>query len=383
MRNHPKTRTAKSARRKLALTLLSVLVVLATSAYASNGYGWDEGWWGDWWGHGGGDFDLTASPSKQTVTAGESIGYGLEIDPDKKFDKPVTLTVTGLPPSTSTSFLPNPVPASGTTASLTINTNIGGTTPAGSYPLTIKGAAGSDVETTKVTLTVLPATQPNYSIIATPGTHVISDDDEETYSFAISRAGGFTAPVALSISGLPKGVTGQFVPNPVPGDDTTLELISGSKPKGDTYTLTISGKGFHGPTEIKRSTTISLTVEEKKAFDIDGDVPPGLAPGASLPLNLTLTNPHKFSLRVRSLAVTLDRNTTEPDCGVAENYAVVQVPETRYPITLPGRESMTLDELEVADPDKPKVTMLNLPVNQNACKGATIFLRYNGWATKK
>jgi hypothetical protein len=71
------------------------------------------------------DFDITASPDHQTVPAGSSAVYSVDVDSSTgTFLQPVELTASGLPPGSTVSFAPATVTpgASGATATMTIST---------------------------------------------------------------------------------------------------------------------------------------------------------------------------------------------------------------------------------------------------------------------
>ena len=107
-----------------------------------------------------------------------------------------------------------------------------------------------------------------------------------------------------------------------------------------------------------------------------------LAPGLKRPLNLSLTNPENWDIKVTNLVVSIEEATSKAGCSGTQNFKVTQVPATRYPITLPAGQTRTLTQLGVADADKPQVEMLNRPWNQDVCKGASIILDYSGNGTK-
>ena len=72
-------------------------------------------------------------------------------------------------------------------------------------------------------------TSPDFTVAATPPTRTIAARSSTTYSVTVTPGGGFTGGVSLSVSGLPAGATGTFVPNPLP-------ITSGAA----TSTLTVS-----------------------------------------------------------------------------------------------------------------------------------------------
>ena len=358
------TRTAKSAKGKLALTLFSALAVLGATTVL---------------GAPKPSFSLSATPATQTVTPGQTATYTVGVNRQNKHAAAVNLTVSGLPSKTTASFVPNPVPVSGSTSSFKVNTNVGGTTPAGTYTLTINGSGGGVTSSTTAKLVVVSQAQANFTLSATPAQSVIAPNDSASHTIDITRSGGFTQAVSLSASGLPNGVAAALAPNPAGGSTAILAFTSGSNPKPGTYPVTITGTGGG----LTRSTSVSLTVEENKPFGISGNAPQGFAPGRSVPLNLALTNPHNFTINVTEIAVDVDHNTSKPACDGEQNYTVDPIPSSRYPLSLPANSTRTLSQLGVSDADKPSVVMNSLEyVSQDGCKGATVFFNYSGMATK-
>lgn len=117
-----------------------------------------------------------------------------------------------------------------------------------------------------------------------------------------------------------------------------------------------------------------------RSFGISGELGRTLRPGAGGPLNLVLTNPHRFDVRVRSLVVGLRARTTKPGCSGAGNYAITQF-HGGYPLVLaPG--STPLSTLRPDSATWPRVAMRDLPVSQDACRGARLSLTYSGRATR-
>jgi hypothetical protein len=95
------------------------------------------------------DFSVSASPTTSTVSRGGSTTYGVTITRINGFSGSVTLSLTGLPGRTSSSFSPNP-----TTTSSTLTVFTQRNTIKGSYTLTIRGTNGSLVRSTTVTLVI-------------------------------------------------------------------------------------------------------------------------------------------------------------------------------------------------------------------------------------
>jgi len=96
---------------------------------------------------------------------------------------------------------------------------------------------------------------PNYSLSANPGTVAVTQGGSATSTITITPSGGFSGSVNLAASGLPKGVTAGFSPNP--GTTTsTLTLAASASAATGTVTVTITGTSG----ALSHTTTLSLTV---------------------------------------------------------------------------------------------------------------------------
>ena len=118
-------------------------------------------------------------------------------------------------------------------------------------------------------------------------------------------------------------------------------------------------------------------------FRIDGHFGK-LWPGTSQSVNLLLTNPNGRAISVSSLTVGL-RSVSAPGSSWAlpcstGDFVVAQFAGA-YPLELPAHATRRLSDLAVPAPLWPRVTMLNRPVNQDGCRGATVTVGYSGEAT--
>ena len=103
----------------------------------------------------GGTIPLSVVPTLQTVNAGATALYSVQINRGG-ITAPVQLAVTGVPAGATASFSPNP--ASGTSAALSIATTAG--TPAGSYILNVSGASSGATVTPATATLVVSAPSP-------------------------------------------------------------------------------------------------------------------------------------------------------------------------------------------------------------------------------
>jgi hypothetical protein len=115
-------------------------------------------------------------------------------------------------------------------------------------------------------------------------------------------------------------------------------------------------------------------------FPISGSLS-GLSPGADRPLQLTVSNPFDFDLRVTSLTVSLRPGSSQIGCDGPANLRVTQSNAAvgTVSIVVPARGSVTLPAQGATTP---RVTMLNLAVSQDACKNAVFTFGYSGVATR-
>ena len=127
---------------------------------------------------------VSASPTALTVVQGTQGMSTITTAVGGGFDNPVALTATGAPAGTTISFNPSTLPAPGSGTS-TMMVTVGTSTPAGTYPITVKAAGGSLAPTTTVSLTVSPGSsgwQQGFDFRATAG--YVTDPANTTHVLA-------------------------------------------------------------------------------------------------------------------------------------------------------------------------------------------------------
>jgi hypothetical protein len=117
-------------------------------------------------------------------------------------------------------------------------------------------------------------------------------------------------------------------------------------------------------------------------FKISGRLPGPLAPGVSQPLNLRISNRSRHSLLITKLTVSLrlDAAHRRAGCSRKRSFRVTRLKRSQYPISVPARRTGSLWALGVRN--LPRVRMLDLATNQDACKGASLRLRFGGRARR-
>ncbi|MGZ4854968.1 MAG: protease pro-enzyme activation domain-containing protein [Candidatus Angelobacter sp.] len=183
------------------------------------------------------DFSLTAAPSLQTIVAGDTANYTATVGALNGYTGTVSFSVSGLPAGASPVFTPASVTGSGN-STLAIATTLG-TTPNGSYPLTITATDGVLTHSASVTLVVT-----DFGISATPSSQTIVQGNPASYTVALTVSSGFAGTVNFSVTGLPPAATAVFSPASLTASGTTTLTITTSvtspaTPPG-TYALTIT-----------------------------------------------------------------------------------------------------------------------------------------------
>ena len=107
-------------------------------------------------------FWVGASPDPQTVAPGNSAAYSITFVPTPDFTSDVTLSVSNLPAGEGFGFNFSPATVSSMSTSSTLTITTSGTTPYGTYPLTVTGIGGGVTNTDTMALVVSP-------IVANPG----------------------------------------------------------------------------------------------------------------------------------------------------------------------------------------------------------------------
>jgi hypothetical protein len=133
----------------------------------------------------------------------------------------------------------------------------------GATAFTITGTSGSLTNTTIVGLTVNQLVQ-SFTLSASPNAVTIAKGGASgTSTITINPVNGFSGSVSFTATGLPKGVTASFSPNPATST-SVLTLTASKSAAAGTATVTITGTSG----SLKATTTISLTVNALGTFTI-------------------------------------------------------------------------------------------------------------------
>ncbi len=231
------------------------------------------------------NFTLAVVPTSTSVTQGNTANFTVTITETGGFNSPITLSASGLPTNATATFGAFAPTASGETAPLTITTtNIQdaavvasklakpATTPAatkstattssatrevpvspvGSSTITITATGGGITQTANITLNVTAVQDFTITLApATAGSNSIAPGGTAKFIATVTSIGGFSTPVALSLTGVPANTTATFgtttITPTASGATTTLNLVTsfteGAVTLPGEYPLTLTGTG--------------------------------------------------------------------------------------------------------------------------------------------
>jgi len=264
------------------------------------------------------DYAVSVTPSSRAVLTGSSASYTVAATPSGGFTGTVAFTVSGLPTSATANFNPTSVTTSGS-STMTVSTAT--TTPSGTYLLTIVGTSGLLSRMATTTLVVSappPPPPPDFSLSISPASTTVPDiGGTASYTVTITRSGGFSSAVNLSVSGLPSGTVGSFSPNPATGNTSTLILTISSTTTAGSYPFIVTGIG--GSPALTRTATATLV-----------KLPP---PPPPVPTATISANPASIILNQSS---TITWSSTNATSCTASNAWSGTKPTTGSEVVTPG-----------------------------------------------
>ena len=208
-------------------------------------------------------FTLSASPSTLAITQGGTSTSTITINPVAGFNGVVGLAASGLPSGVTASFS-----SSSTPSSSLLTFAVSSTATTGTNTITITGTSGALNETTTISLTVnTPTPSANFGLYANPTSVTVLNNNSTTTTISVYSINNFSGSVALSMTGLPAGVTASFSPSSV----TVSTSNSSSNAVTSILTLTANSSAAIGSTTVTVSgKTLSLTNTINLPLTING-----------------------------------------------------------------------------------------------------------------
>jgi uncharacterized membrane protein len=207
---------------------------------------------------------LSAASPSLTAAAGSSVTTVISVVGTGGLTGSVALAVSGLPVGVTATFAPASVAPGGNS---TLTLAVAASAAASSINLTLTGASGSATGTASIVLKVTPA--PSFTLTAGPSSLTVAAGSSASTSISVVGANGFTGNVALTVAGLPAGVTAAFSQATAAVGTSTLKVTAASSAAVAGASLTLTG--------ISGSLTASIPI------GLSVTPPPGFTLSAALP----------------------------------------------------------------------------------------------------
>jgi hypothetical protein len=224
------------------------------------------------------------------------------------------------------------------------------------------------------------------SILVSPRSRSVSPGQATSFSLVV-RGGAGPSP-RLRVANPPKALRTWFTPRPR-GMLTTLRVDTAGASNGAYPIRLFARRGRRWATTVVNLVIAAPSAEPPGAtgssFSISGDLQGPLAPGSSEPIDLVLANPGSSEIAISELVVSI-QSISAPQSDQAhpctpDDFAVTQF-SGAYGFRIPPSGSRSLSELGFPSQQWPQVTMLDRPVNQNGCKGASLTFGYTGTSSE-
>ncbi len=209
------------------------------------------------------DFTISLDPPSLTVYAGETASFKVVITTFGGFSATLKFSVSGVPPATLHEFKATPT-------ALLFKVYTTGSTPAGTYNITITAMGGGKTHRASALLTVLSpggSGAPDFKVIVKPSSRTIMPGETANFTISFVPIGGFSSSVKYTVSGIPPGSYFE-----VDREDSKIILkivTTGATPQG-VYKIKITGTGG-GKKHTEEVTLIvgSVTTTETTATGIE------------------------------------------------------------------------------------------------------------------
>lgn len=264
------------------------------------------------------DFSLSASPASLTVDQGSSGSTAISTAVSGGFNSAVALSVSGLPSGVTASFNPTSIAVPGSGSS-TLTFTASSTAATGTSNVTVTATGGGVTHTTTVALTVNAAAAPDFALSASPAGLSVTHGGSGSSTISSTVTGGFNAAVALSVSGLPSGVTASFNPASIaaPGSGSSaLTFTASSTAVVGTSNVTVTATGGG----VTHSTTVSLTIPGTNVFGIS---PPDH-------IVIVMEENHAFSEIIGSSSAPFINSLAQQGALFTQSFAVEHPSQPNY-----------------------------------------------------
>jgi len=210
------------------------------------------------------DFTVSAAPASLALTAGGATqSITVTTTAVSGYSALIAMTISGLPAGVTAS------PASATLtpgATQAITLTAGSSAAASSATVTITGTSGTRVHSAMVALTVTAAPPPDFTLTVTPASLTLTAGAlGQQISVTAAEVNGFSGTVAVTVSGLPAGVT--VAPSTLtltPGTAQTLTFTAAANAAAGTSSVSVMGVSG----SLSHTATLALTVGAVVGTDV-------------------------------------------------------------------------------------------------------------------
>ncbi len=271
-----------------------------------------------------GDFALAIEPIADTVSAGDTISFAINVLGINNFAQSINLNVNSMsgnitPTLTTKSVMPN-----GNAAVMIATTAM---TPADIYTITVTGSAGQTVHTAtaSVIVDVLPVDQPTPDFFFTiaPDANTVQAGSSTSFTISAQGLNGFTDAVNLSATAPDSSITTNFAPASIaPGNSATLTVNTTTQTAPATYPIAIIGSA--GQLTHMQTVMVTVTPPPMPDFSLSlspltinrgqqGDIAAMIARTGGFTGNVTVSAPDAAMLKSLKIKITPPSQATTAD----------------------------------------------------------------------
>src|SRR5258708_6710079 len=189
-------------------------------------------------------FQAALSANSLSVTAGSNSSISMKVTVSGGFSAAVSLSITGLPAGVSAAFTPASISAPGSGSSVLKLTATSSAKP-GLYSVTVVASSGSTKHTVSLPVAVAPL--PRFTLASSVTSLSVAAGASTTLTLTSTPNSTFSAAITLTVTGLPTGVTAQFLPASIiaaPGAGvTTVTFSAASSVTVKSYLIVVAASG--------------------------------------------------------------------------------------------------------------------------------------------
>lgn len=200
---------------------------------------------------------VALSPTSLDVTAGSNATATLTVTRSGGFAGAVSVSASGVP--SGVTIAPITIAAGQTSGTLTVAAADNATVGAATVTVTAS-STGVTSKTASLSLNVKAAPQQGgFTVAVMPSDTVsVQAGDSATATIMLTRTGGFTGAVGLSVTGAPTGLTVRLDSTSISGAQTTLHVVTTSALAAGSYPLTVHATAT-GLTEQTATAVVKVT----------------------------------------------------------------------------------------------------------------------------